>query len=65
MKLKSLRLRKFVPDNVLFVSESGIKTPEDIKILKENRVDAVLIGETFMRSSNKADVLKSLRGGAM
>ena len=61
----SLRLRKFVPDNVLFVSESGIKTPEDIKILKENMVDAVLIGETFMRSSNKADVLKSLRGGAM
>ena len=45
----SLRLRKFVPDNVLFVSESGIKNPEDIKILKENKVDAVL---------------KSLRGGA-
>ena len=60
----SLRLRKFVPDNVLFVSESGIKTPEDIKILKENKVDAVLIGETFMRSKNKADVLTSLRGGA-
>ena len=60
----SLRLRKFVPDNVLFVSESGIKTTEDIKILKENKVDAVLIGETFMRSKNKADVLKSLRGGA-
>ena len=58
----SIKLRSFVPDNILFVSESGIKNPDDVRILKENRVDAILIGETFMRSSNKIDVLHNLRG---
>ena len=58
----SIKLRSFVPNNILFVSESGIKTPDDVRILKENRVDAVLIGETFMRSSNKAEVIRHLRG---
>lgn len=58
----SIKLRSFVPENILFISESGIKTPDDVKILKENRVDAVLIGETFMRSSNKAEIIRHLRG---
>lgn len=49
----SIRLRKMAPDNVVFVSESGIRTPEDIRILYENKVDAVLIGETLMRSPTR------------
>ena len=46
----SIELRKLAPDDVLFVSESGIKTNEDIRQLRENNVDAVLIGETLMNA---------------
>lgn len=58
----SVRLRKLVPSNVLFVSESGMKTRDDIKTLEENGTNAVLIGETFMRSNNKAAMLNELAG---
>lgn len=58
----SIRLRKKVPSHILFVSESGIKTAEDISILKENGTDAVLIGETFMKSNNKKEMLNILCG---
>ncbi len=60
----SLRLRKMVPREVLFVSESGMKTREDMIRLEENGTDAVLIGETFMRAENKAAMLRELRGEA-
>lgn len=59
----SIRLRELVPREVLFVSESGMKTREDIRRLEENGTDAVLIGETFMRSEDKAKMLRHLRGG--
>jgi indole-3-glycerol phosphate synthase len=58
----SLKLRKLVPKDVLFISESGIKTREDIERLEEADVNAALIGETFMRSSNKSEMLKMLKG---
>lgn len=58
----SIRLRKMAPEHVLFVSESGIRTSEDIQKLYENQVDAVLIGETLMRSSDKQAALKTLNG---
>jgi indole-3-glycerol phosphate synthase len=57
----SVRLRSLVPEEILFVSESGIKTAQDTKTLRENGTNAVLIGETFMRSENKAEMLKTLR----
>ena len=57
----SVRLRELVPKDILFVSESGMKTRADIARLEENGTDAVLIGETFMRSSDKAGMLKELR----
>ncbi|MBQ1328620.1 MAG: indole-3-glycerol phosphate synthase TrpC [Eubacterium sp.] len=56
----SIRLRKLVPKSVIYVSESGIKTPEDLKVLRENGTDAVLIGEMFMRSKNKKELIESL-----
>ncbi len=56
-----LRLRAIIPDNVLFVGESGVKTAQDIKTLYDNKVDAVLIGESFMRSSDKIAFLKELK----
>ena len=58
----SVRLRKMVPDDRLFVSESGIRTAEDIAVLRQNGTDAVLIGETLMRSPDKAAALRELRG---
>ncbi|MCL2773351.1 MAG: indole-3-glycerol phosphate synthase TrpC [Oscillospiraceae bacterium] len=58
----SEKLRKYIPDDKIFVSESGIKTREDVKRLEETGVNAVLIGETLMRSNNKKAELKKLRG---
>jgi len=59
----SIRLRKAAPDSVLFVSESGIKTHEDIVRLRENNISAVLIGETLMRSTDKKGMLSKLNNG--
>lgn len=61
----SARLRKLVPPEVLFVSESGIKTAADIEALRSNGTNAVLIGETLMRSPNKKAALDELRGHAI
>lgn len=58
----SMRLRSIVPKETLFVSESGIKTAEDVKRLEEIGVNAVLIGETLMRAENKRKMLNELRG---
>ena len=58
----SLRLRALVPEDLLFISESGIKSPADVARLKENKTDAVLIGESLMRSENKREQLAILRG---
>ena len=57
-----LKLRKMVPDDIVFVAESGIQTPEDVKLLRENGTDAVLIGETFMRAPDKKAMLQELKG---
>lgn len=57
----SLSLREYVPDDVLYVAESGIKTPEDIKLLSDYGVDGVLIGETLMRSKDKVAMMSKLR----
>lgn len=58
----SRRLRKLIPENVLFVSESGVSTVEDVKKLCEIGADAVLIGETLMRAADKKEKLAQLRG---
>ena len=55
-------LGKLVPEEIVFVSESGMKTPEDIAVLRKNGTDAVLIGETLMRSPDKREALEKLRG---
>ena len=58
----SARLRRLVPDDIIFVSESGIKTAEDVDNLRNNGTNAVLIGETLMRSADKKTELNKLRG---
>ena len=60
----SSRLRELVPPEKLFVSESGIKTAQDIESLRKGGVNAVLIGETLMRSPDKRAALDALRGCA-
>lgn len=59
----SINLRKHVPKNILFISESGIKTPNQVKTLIENDVDGVLIGETLMRSDDKQTLIRELKNG--
>lgn len=61
----SARLRKLVPPEILFVSESGIKTAADIEALRSNGTNAVLIAETLMRSPDKKAALDELRGHAI
>lgn len=57
----SQRLRRLVPESVLFVAESGIRSAEDIQVLREAKVNGVLIGETLMRAKDKKAMLDSLR----
>ena len=59
----SISLRRCVSGDVIFISESGIKTPEDVRKLKENDVDAVLIGETLMKSDDKKSMISELKNG--
>ena len=58
----SVRLRNLVQDDVIFVSESGLETPEDIQLLRDNNIGVALMGETFMRSPNKVEKLAYLYG---
>ena len=54
------RLIDLIPDDTVFVSESGIKTSDDVQKLREMGADAVLIGETLMRACDKKARLKEL-----
>lgn len=58
----STRLRRLIPKDVLFVSESGVRNAEDVAKLRELGADAVLIGETLMRATDKKVKLAELRG---
>ncbi len=59
----SERLRALVPKDILFVSESGIKTREDVEIAEKIGADAVLVGETLMRALDKKAALNELKYG--
>lgn len=58
----SLNLRNQVPDSILFVSESGFTSRTDIEIALANQVDAVLIGEALMKSDDKIQKIRELKG---
>lgn len=58
----SINLRKFIPEDILYVSESGIKTRKDIITLENDNVNGVLIGETLMMSTDKKKEINNLRG---
>ncbi|MBR1892862.1 MAG: indole-3-glycerol phosphate synthase TrpC, partial [Lachnospiraceae bacterium] len=58
----SANLRKKIPESVVFVSESGVKTSDDVEKLRNIGADAVLIGETLMRAADKSKTLNELKG---
>ena len=58
----SSRLRELIPDDVLFVSESGVRDADDTAKLRQSGVDAVLVGEALMRAQDKKAKLDELRG---
>lgn len=58
----SRRLREMIPKDILFVSESGVRSAEDVEQLRQIGADAVLIGETLMRAGDKKAKLAELRG---
>ncbi|MBR5387535.1 MAG: indole-3-glycerol phosphate synthase TrpC [Clostridiales bacterium] len=57
----SMRLKELVRDDIIFVSESGVKDASDVSELKKAGVDAVLVGEALMRASDKKATLESFR----
>ena len=54
-------LRNLVPEGTIFISESGIRTAEDVEKLYRNGTDAVLIGETLMRAKDRKAKLAELK----
>lgn len=58
----SRRLRALIPNDVLFISESGVRCAEDVATLRKIGADAVLVGEALMRASDKKSKLDELRG---
>ena len=57
----SMRLKELVEDDIIFVSESGVKDASDVAALKKAGVDAVLVGEALMRAEDKKAMLESFR----
>ncbi|RDU62852.1 indole-3-glycerol phosphate synthase TrpC [Helicobacter sp. MIT 14-3879] len=58
----SLRLKKILPNDIIFVSESGITTRKDILELEKINTNAVLIGEWLMTQSDRQKALQILKG---
>ena len=58
----SRRLRALVPDDVLFIAESGIRDGRDVSRLRDLGADGVLVGEALMRAADKKAALAGLRG---
>ena len=56
----TLDLLEQIPDNRLVVTESGIHTADDVKLMRDHHVNAFLVGEAFMRAEIPGDALKQL-----
>ncbi|NIT14284.1 MAG: indole-3-glycerol phosphate synthase TrpC [Candidatus Dadabacteria bacterium] len=57
----SVELSRYIPDDILIISESGIQSPEDIKSLKSHGISSFLIGESLMKSEDPGDKIKELK----
>ena len=56
----SLRIKKDLPSGIAMVSESGIFTNEDVRLMQRHQVDAILVGESLMRANNIGAAVKAL-----
>ena len=56
----TLRLKEMIPDDCLIVTESGIHSGEDIKMMQDNGINSFLVGEAFMRAPDPGAKLKEL-----
>jgi len=56
----TIELAKYIPDEKIKVSESGISNYEQVKLFDEHTIDAVIIGESLMREKNIAQAIKRL-----
>ena len=59
------KLSTLIPKDTVYVSESGVKSAEDIKNISAFGADAVLVGETLMRAEDKKAMLDSLKSGLL
>jgi indole-3-glycerol phosphate synthase len=57
----SARLRKLIPAGIVTVAESGVKSPDDVRAMRDSGIDAVLIGESVMRAPDKKQFLADLK----
>ncbi|MBO6575422.1 MAG: indole-3-glycerol phosphate synthase TrpC [Rhodothermales bacterium] len=60
-RMHAPRVLAHVPDGTVRVAESGLRTADDLAVVAEAGIDAVLIGETFMRAEHPGQALKDLR----
>jgi indole-3-glycerol phosphate synthase len=58
----TIRLHREIPDSIPVVSESGIRSHEDMKMLEDHGIMAALIGETLMRANDREAALRQLKG---
>lgn len=56
----TLDLLKFIPDETIVITESGIHTPDDVKLMREHEVNGFLVGEAFMRADDPGEALTRL-----
>jgi len=56
------RLRDRIPPSCLYVAESGVRTPEDVELLRRIGADAALVGESLMRAEDPVELLRAFRG---
>ncbi len=56
------RLREMIPEGRLYVAESGVRTPEDARVLRQAGADAVLVGEALMRAGDRKAFIKAMKG---
>jgi indole-3-glycerol phosphate synthase len=59
------RLRPLIPKDRIVVAESGVRTTEDVKRLAAYGIDALLVGEVFMRTADRRELLKKMKAAAM
>jgi len=58
----SIRVKQSLPENIAMVSESGIFTNDEVKLMAKNNVDAILVGESLMRADDIGQAVKALLG---